>query len=251
MDWLNQYAWIGALLFARLGAVLMLAPGWGEQVAPPMMRLGVAVLVTAVLAPGLAASAPAMPRDIFNAIPMIFTEVITGLILGAGARLMMSALQVAGATVGIASGLGFAQQVDPIASQPAAIFSGFFSLMGVVLIMAAGLHRVMIQAAADSYAIFPPGAFPPIGDASQFIIDAVSNSFRLGIQIAAPVLIFSLIFNISLGLVSRLIPQVQIFMTAMPLSVMLGLAVTALGLGGGLTIWLQEMDRQMHLLTVR
>jgi flagellar biosynthetic protein FliR len=251
LDWLNQYAWIGALLFARLGAVMMIAPGWGEQVAPATMRLGVAILVTAVLAPGLAQNAPAMPRDIVGAIPLIMTEVIIGLILGGGARLMMSALQVAGAAVGIASGLGFAQQVDPVASQPAAIFSGFFSLLGVVLIMAAGLHRVMIEAAADSYTIFPPGAFPPVGDASQFIIDAVSNAFRLGIQIAAPVLIFSLVFNISLGLVSRLIPQVQIFMTAMPLSVTLGLAVTALGLGGGLMVWLDEMNRQMHLFTVR
>jgi flagellar biosynthetic protein FliR len=215
------------------------------------MRLCVALLVTALLAPGHSASAPAMPRDIVGAIPLIFTEVIIGLLLGAGARLMMSALQVAGATAGIASGLGFAQQVDPIASQPAAIFSGFFSLLGVVLIMSAGLHRVMIEAAADSYRIFPPGAFPPIGDASQFIIEAVSTAFRLGIQIAAPVLIFSLIFNISLGLVSRLIPQVQIFMTAMPLSVMLGLAVTALGLGGGLMVWLEEMNRQMHVFTVR
>ena len=75
------------LFFARLGAVLMLAPGWGEQVAPASMRLGVAVLVTAVLAPSLASHAPAMPRDIINAIPMILTEVITGLILGMGARL--------------------------------------------------------------------------------------------------------------------------------------------------------------------
>jgi flagellar biosynthesis protein FliR len=171
--------------------------------------------------------------------------------LGLGARLMMSALQVAGATVGLASGLGFAQQVDPIASQPAAIFSGFFSLMGLLLIMSAGLHRVMLEAAADSYQIFPPGAFPPIGDASSFMIDAVSNSFRLGIQIAAPVLIFSLIFNIALGMVSRLIPQVQVFMTAMPLSIILSLAVIALGLGGGLMIWLEAMETQMRVFTVR
>ncbi|HOZ27428.1 MAG TPA: flagellar biosynthetic protein FliR [Hyphomonadaceae bacterium] len=251
MDWLNQYAWIGALLFARLGAVMMIAPAWGEQTTPPMMRLGLAVLVTATLAPTLVGNAPAMPRDIVGAIPMVITEIIIGLILGLGARLMMSALQVAGATVGLASGLGFAQQIDPIASQPAAIFSGFFSMMGVVLIMSAGLHRVMIEAAADSYVLFPPGAFPPIGDASTFVIDAVSNSFRLGIQIAAPVLIFSLVFNVALGLISRLIPQVQVFMTAMPLSVMLGLAITALGLGGGMMVWLQEMDRQMHILTIR
>lgn len=251
MDWLNQYAWIGVLLFARLGAVLMVAPAWGEQSTPTMMRLGVAVLITASLAPTLAGAAPRMPVQFTAAIPMVVSEVLIGLILGLGARLMMSALQVAGATVGIASGLGFAQQVDPIASQPSAIFSGFFSLLGVVMIMAAGLHRVMIEAAADSYTIFPPGAFPPIGDASAFVIDAVSNSFRLGIQIAAPVLIFSLVFNVALGLISRLIPQVQIFMTAMPLSVMMSLAVLALGFGGGMMIWLQAMEDQMRIFTVR
>jgi len=251
VDWLSQYAWVGALLFARLGAVLMVAPAWGEQSTPATLRLSLAVLVTAVLAPSLAATAPKMPANYIAAIPLIVSEIIIGLILGLGARIMMSALQVAGATAGIASGLGFAQQIDPIASQPAAIFSGFFSLMGVVLIMAAGLHRVMIEAAADSYRLFPPGALPPIGDASQFMIDAVSSSFQLGIQIAAPVLIFSLIFNIALGLVSRLIPQVQVFMTALPLSVMLGLAVIALGLGGGMMMWLDAMETQMRVFTVR
>jgi flagellar biosynthetic protein FliR len=83
------------------------------------------------------------------------------------------------------------------------------------------------------------------------MIDAVSNSFRLGIQIAAPVLIFSLIFNIALGLISRLIPQVQIFMTTMPLSIILSLAVIALGLGGGLMMWLDAMETQMRVFTVR
>lgn len=249
MDWLNQYAWVGLLLFARLGAVLMVAPAWGEQVAPASFRLGLAVLVTAVLAPSLAGVAPRAPASAVMLIPMVISEVIIGLILGLGARLMMSALQVAGATVGIASGLGFAQQIDPVASQPAAIFSGFFSLMGVVLIMSAGLHRVMLEAAADSYRMFPPGAFPPINDASEFMVEAVSNSFRLGIQIAAPVLIFSLIFNVALGLVSRLIPQVQVFMTAMPLSVLMGVAVVALGLGGGLTVWLDAMGTQIRLFT--
>jgi len=251
LDWLTQYAWIGALLFARLGAVLMVAPVWGEQVMPPMMRLGMALLVTATLAPALAGRTPQPPADIIMAMPLIIFEVVIGLILGLGARLMMSALQVAGATVGLASGLGFAQQIDPIASQSAAIFSGFFSLMGLLLIMSAGLHRVMLEAAADSYLIFPPGAFPPIGDASTFMIDAVSNSFRLGIQIAAPALIFSLIFNIALGLISRLIPQVQVFMTTVPLSIILGLAVIALGLGGGLMMWLEAMETQMRVFTVR
>jgi flagellar biosynthesis protein FliR len=248
VSWLTQYAWIGALLFARLGAVMMLAPGWGEQMAPTSLRLAAAILVTAVLAPSLAGQTPPAPDNIIAGLPLIISEIIVGLVLGGGARIMMSALQVAGATAGLASGLGFAQQVDPVANQQAAIFSSFFSMMGVVLVMQAGLHRMMIQAAADSYVVFPPGHLPPIGDTSTFVINAVADAFRLGIQIAAPVLVFSLIFNMSLGLVARLIPQIQIFMIAMPLSVMLGVSVIALGLGGGLMVWVDEMGRQVRFL---
>jgi flagellar biosynthetic protein FliR len=242
---------MGALLFARLGAVMMVAPGWGEQAAPATLRLAAAVLVTAALAPSLAGAMPAPPGNIVDGIPLLVSEVLVGLMLGGGARLMMSALQVAGAAAGLASGLGFAQQVDPLASQTSAILSAFFSLMGVVLIMAAGLHRMMIAAAADSYTIFPPGQLPMVGDASTFVINAVADAFRLGIQIAAPVLIFSLIFNMSLGLVARLLPQIQIFLIAMPLSVLLGLAVIALGLGGGIMVWLDEMERQTRFFTAR
>ena len=83
------------------------------------------------------------------------------------------------------------------------------------------------------------------------VISAVANAFRLGIQIAAPVLVFSLVFNIAVGLVSRLIPQVQVFMVMMPLSVLLGVAVIALGLGGGLMVWLDEMGRQARFLSIR
>jgi flagellar biosynthetic protein FliR len=241
---LQTWAWIGALLFARLGAVLMLAPGWGEQAAPAQIRLAAALLVTFALAPATAGYAPPLPASIGLAAPLIVSEIFVGLILGGGARLLMSALQVAGATVGLASGLGFAQQVDPIASQPAAIFSGFFSLMGVVLVMSAGLHRVMLEAAAESYALFPPGSPPLFGEASAYALEAVATGFSLGLQIAAPVLIFSLIFNLALGVASRLVPQVQIFLVALPASVLLGVAVTALGLGGGLMVWLEAMERQ-------
>jgi flagellar biosynthetic protein FliR len=78
LDWLTQYAWIGMLLFSRLGAVLMVAPVWGEQAMPPMMRLGMALLVTATLAPALAGSAPQPPADIIMAIPLIIFEIVIG-----------------------------------------------------------------------------------------------------------------------------------------------------------------------------
>lgn len=244
MDWLSTYVWVGSLLFVRIGTVLMLAPGWGEAVTPATIRLSAALLVTAALAPGLAAAAPPQPAGISGMAPLILSEFLIGLTLGAAARIMMSAPQVAGAVVGLASGLGFAQQLDPVANQQGAIFATFFSLIGVVLIMSAGLHRLTIEAAAESYRLFPPGAPPLLPDAMTWALDATADAFRLGIQIAAPVLVFSIIFNIALGFVSRLIPTLQVFLIGQPLSVWLGVAVTMAGLGGGLMVWLTEMERQ-------
>lgn len=251
MEQLTQYAWIGALLFARLGAVLMLAPGWGEQATPTTIRLSAALLATMALAAGLAPVAPPLPANLGAAVPLIFMEVVTGLILGAGVRLLMSAAQTAGAIVGMGTSLSFAQQVDPIANQQSALFSAFLSLISVVLVLAAGLHRVMISAAAESYELFPPGGMPPWGDVSMYFIDTVANAFRLGVQIAAPVIVFSMLFNASLGMASRLIPQVQMFLVAMPMTVMFGTAVFALGLGGGLMVWLEAMEAQANYFVVR
>jgi flagellar biosynthetic protein FliR len=244
VDQLSQYVWIGALLFARLGSVMMIAPGWGEASVPATFRLGAALLATFALAPTLAGVAPPQPATPAGMIGPIAMETLTGLLLGLGGRLMFSAVQVAGAIAGIASGLGFAQQVDPTMNEQAAIFSAFFSLMGVVLVMSAGLHEITLKAAADSYGVLPPGALPPIGDAVAFATELVSTSFSLGLQIAAPVVVFSLIFNLALGFASRLVPQVQMYMVATPLMVIASVAVIAIGLGGGLMVWLDEMERQ-------
>lgn len=249
MDQLTQYVWIGALLFTRLGAVLMLAPGWGEQSVPPTMRLSAALLATAALAPTMAAGAPAPPGNMFGAAPLILSEVFVGLILGGGARILMSALQVGGAVTGLASGLGFAQQIDPSMGQQSAIFSAFFSMVGLLLIMSTGLHRMMLEAAAASYETFPAGQFPLMGDAVEHVIGAVSEAFKLGIQISAPVLLFSFVFNLALGLATRLVPQVQMYMVAQPAAVLGSLAVLALGFGGGLMVWLAAMERHVSYFT--
>jgi flagellar biosynthesis protein FliR len=246
LDWIEQYVWIGALLFTRIGAVLMLAPGWGEVSVPATIRLAAALLATAALAPALAGQAPPPPGDVFAAAPMIASEAAVGIVLASGVRVMMGALQVAGATVGLASGLAFAQQVDPAMGQPSAVFSAFFSLTGLVLVMAAGLHRVMLEAAAASYQVFPPGEIPMLGDAAQHMIAAVSESFKLGIQIAAPVLVFSFAFNLALGLASRLTPQVQMFMVAQPAAVLGSVAILAIGFSGGLMVWLEAVERNVR-----
>ena len=230
-------------MFARVGAVLMLAPGWGENAIPARFRLTAALMAAGVLAPNLGSSLPALPDHSLQAVTLIISEILIGIMFGAGARLLMSALQVAGQVIGMQSGLGIAQQMDPTIGQSGAIIGVFLSMMAIVLIFATGIHRLMLQAAADSYQVFPPGQALPMGDAAMWGLSAVSNAFKLGLQIAAPVIMFALIFNLAIGLVSRLIPQVQIFFIAMPSQIMIGLSIFALAMGGGLLVWIDALER--------
>ena len=250
MDAITTYGWTGLLLFARIGSVLMLAPGWGEAAVPVRFRLTAALLATAVLAPSLSPGMPSAPASMGGTISLVLGELLIGIMFGAGARILMSALQVGGQLIGMQSGLAMAQQFDPTQGSSGALISVFLSMIAVVLMLNAGVHRMMLQAAADSYSVFPPGGTPPVGDAANWGLSAVSAAFRIGLQIAAPVLVFALVFNLALGLISRLIPQVQIFFIAQPAQVIMGLSVTAFVLGGGLLIWIEALERYARFETM-
>ncbi|WP_155825877.1 flagellar biosynthetic protein FliR [Hirschia maritima] len=241
------YTWAGALLFCRIGAVLMLAPGWGESSVPARFRLSAALLATFAIAPTLTNEIPPIPENVSQSVTLIISEILIGIMMGAGARILMSALQVGGQVIGISSGLAMANQFDPTVGSSGAILGVFMSMTAIVLIFAAGIHRDMLQAAVDSYQLFKPGEPLPIGDAAQWELGAMATAFKLGIQIAAPVLVVALVFNLSIGLVARLIPQVQIFFIAMPIQVMLGLSIMTFILGGGLLVWLDTLGRYARL----
>jgi flagellar biosynthetic protein FliR len=98
---------------------------------------------------------------------------------------------------------------------------------------------MMIRALADSYVLFTPGQLPPVGDFAALAVRYVSSSFRIGIQIAAPFIVFGLIFYIGLGILARLLPQIQIFFIAIPLQIFLALTIFGLILAP-MMIWFLE-----------
>ncbi len=220
----------------------MLAPGWGEQSVPARFRLTAALMATLALAPGLIGTLPAQPEGLGAALFLVIGEVLIGLMLGAAARMFMSAANVAGQVTAMHTGLAAAMQFDPMQQAQGNLMSAFFSLIAVVLVLSAGVHRWMLQGAVDSYTLFPPGVYPDMADVAEYGTRAFVESFRLGLQIAAPAIAFGLIFNLALGLAARLIPQIQIFFIALPSSIMLGLVVVMIGMGSGFLAWLNGFD---------
>jgi len=233
----------GALIFARLGAILMLLPGFGEGSIPPRIRLAFALLFALALGPMLASELPAQPERPLQIAGLIINEVLIGLMIGSVARMFLASAAVAGQVIGQQSGLAMAQVFDPSQGQQGALMATFLNLTFMVLLFATNVHHLLLQAAQGSYSLFPVGQLPMIEDAAQWALNAFADAFMIGVQMASPLIVFGLVFYFGLGILSRLMPQAQIFFIAIPSNIMAGLFITAIALGSMATLWLSRMER--------
>ena len=163
---------------------------------------------------------------------MMIHEIIVGIVLGATARVTLSALQVGGAVIAQQMGLGFVTSVDPTQGQQGVLIGNFLTMLGVTLLFATDSHYLVIAALNDSYKIFSPGDLMPSGDIAALATRAFAAAFKIGMQLSAPFLVFGLVFNIGLGVLARLMPQMQVYFVGVPLSILAGFLIFSLVLVG-------------------
>jgi len=219
------------LTFARVGTMMMLLPGIGESNIPSRVRLTVALVLTGLITPLHQRAYAVDLNTLAPVLIILFQEIIVGAVLGMTARLAISALQTAGAIIAQQLGLGFVTAIDPTQDQQGMILGNFLTLLGIALIFATDLHHLVIIAINDSYTIFQPGEMPLSGDVAQHITHIVAAAFRIGVQLSAPFLAFGLLFNLGLGVLSRLMPQMQVFFIGIPVTILVGLMLLMLVLG--------------------
>jgi len=235
-----QQVYVVALVFARVGAMVMTIPGLGEQPAPAQIRLSFALLLALVVAPVAEPHLGTLPDTVGGLVGAVLKEVILGLMIGAILRMFLGSLAAAGEIMAIQTSLSFAQTADPTQAANGSTLATFLSLLGVILVMSTDLHHMFIAAIARSYVLFPVGKPVPVHDATNLAISTFSGSFALGVQLSAPILVFALVFNIATGLIGRAMPQFQIFFAATPLQVLLGLSIFALSLGVIGMVWVSR-----------
>lgn len=232
--------WGAALVFARLGAILMLLPGLGETYVPPRIRLSLALVITLVVWPIAAPALPALPESVGGMAGWVIREVATGLMIGAILRAFMTALATAGEVVSLQTTLSFAQSTNPMQAQPGSTISAFLTLLGVTLLFATNTHHLFLAGLAGSYELIAPVRPLITADFVELALQTIADSFMLGIQLAAPVIVFAIIFNLASGLVGRVMPQFQVFFATAPLSILLGLSIFTLSLGVVGTIFIDR-----------
>ena len=236
------------LVFARIGTMVMLLPGLGEMSVPVRVRLTVALLLAAVLLPLHRSAYNLDLRSFVPVLAMLGEELFIGAMLGLTARLTISALQIAGNVVAQQLGLGFVTEIDPTQGQQNVIVGNFLSMLGITLIFATDLHHLVIAALNDSYTLFRPGEVPLLGDVAALTTRTVAAAFRIGIQLSAPFLVFGLLFNLGLGVLSRLMPQMQVFFVGLPVSILVGLLILLLVIGAMMSLFLGSVEIVLHEL---
>lgn len=233
-----------ALVFARVGAMLMVLPGFGDQMVLLRLRLILAVLLAVLVTP-LIPALPELPAAPVALLPLVGGEVLIGLAAGGLARIIVASLHVAGTVIAVQSGLAVAQNIDPSQGSQSVVPANFMILTGTVLIFVTNLHHLLIEALVQSYSLFPVGQPAPLGDFARLATDTVAATFLLGLQMAAPFLIFGIVFNLLLGLMNRLMPMVQVFFIALPLQVPASFLIFAATIGLTMTLF---TDRFVTLL---
>jgi flagellar biosynthetic protein FliR len=234
------------LVFARIGAMVMLLPGLGEVNIPVRIKLAIALLLTFIMLPLHRAAYHVDMQSITPLVVMMVHEIIIGIVLGATARVTLSALQVAGSIIAQQLGLGFVTSVDPTQGQQGVLIGNFLTLLGIALLFATDTHYLVIAALSDSYKIFAPGELMPSGDVAALATRAFAAAFKIGLQLSAPFLVFGLVFNIGLGVLARLMPQMQVYFVGVPLSIFTGFMILAAVLATMMGTYMDYFIGVMH-----
>ncbi|HVZ27143.1 MAG TPA: flagellar biosynthetic protein FliR [Rhizomicrobium sp.] len=236
------------LVFARVGTMIMLLPGFGTMGVPARVRLVLALAITMALTPQVqSAYSSTAPASTAELVFLIVQEVTCGLLVGAMASIIMSALQVAGFLIASQIGLAYAQTIDPTQNTQGAVVGNFMTMLGVVAMFATNMHHLAIGAIAGSYRMLPPGGALPTADMAELVIRLVSGSFALGFQLAAPFLVFGFAVYAGLGILARLMPQLQIFFVAVPINILAGFVILLALLGSMITVFLNYYSTSMAI----
>lgn len=233
------------MVFARLGSMFMVMPGIGETYVLSRARLLLALSASLVLMPLASKLMPEVPGSPLTLTIMLFGEILIGLFIGTLARILMSAMHTAGTIIAFQSGLASAQLFDPTSGTQGSLFGNMLSIATICLLFALDMHHVIITGVADSYTLFTPGIMPPVQDMLSTVIRVIATTFAVAVAFTTPHIIIGLLVNLGAGLVSRVMPAMQVFFIIMPVQIMATVFLLMVTVSSGMLMYMSHVEGTM------
>lgn len=231
-----------ALITARIGGLMLTAPGWSGTSLPRLVRTALTVVLAALLLPSApVAPLPAQVLDI--PLPMA-AEMAIGLIIGLVAAVIVQGVAFAGEVMSMQMGLSIAPSYSPIPELMVSGIGPLTSMLALILYFGIGGHLMLLRGLAESLQTLPPGGGIAFGAGEKASIALASQIFSCAVSAAAPVMVALLLTNIALGILSRAVPQLNAMMVSFPLSIGIGLLMFSVSLpivASVITAWVHDM----------
>lgn len=217
------------LALARVGGLFIMGPIFASRTAPVRVRVACIFFITLAMLPLLGAAPPALAATAGLAVMlgMVGFETLVGFTIGLVAQLTFGAVQMAGQLAGIQMGIGLANLIDPQTQEHITSLAQWQNLLALLIFLSIDGHHMLIRAVADSFVVLPLGGGLPSAGGFGIVLDLAAGLFVVALKIAAPVLVLLLLVNAAMGVLAKLIPQLNVFIVGFPLNVAAGLFVLA------------------------
>jgi flagellar biosynthetic protein FliR len=230
------------MIFCRIGSMMMVVPGFSEVYVPTQVRLLFSLLFSLILTPLLEAQMPPVPTNVPVMMLMITGEILIGVFYGLVVRMIFSAMQVAGTIIAAQSSLALSAVFDASQGGQSTIVSNFLSLAALVCFFALNLHHLLIGGIVDSYNLMPAGVFPLVADMNHLLVRQMADAFMIGVALSGPHLAFSLVFYLLGGMLTRLMPNFQIFFVMLPPQILLSFLLLIIGISTMMLFYMRYIE---------
>lgn len=213
------------LIFVRMTGLFVISPIFGRRNIPTYFKIGFSFFMALILINTVKVPSVVQYSNFLQFTLIITKEFLVGLIIGYASYLIFNAIYLAGQMIDMQVGFGMVNILDPISNIQIPITSNFYFIISMIVFLTVNGHHMLIRAMFDSYKFIPLGGAVFTSVLMNDLMIAFGNIFVLGFKISAPVIAAILVTDIALGVISKSVPQLNIFVVGMPLKIVLGIVV--------------------------
>lgn len=218
------------LIFSRVVSVLWLLPVFSSRAVSVPFKAGVSLLIAYLLFDSIGVDR-SFSNDPYLLSLFVMKEVLIGLAIGFSVRILFIAVNIAGEIISIQAGFSFARFMDPLSMTQTTVIEHLKSLLAMMLFLAMDAHHILVKAIVVSFRDVPIGSVTIQQSFFQYFISATGRIFMTGFKIGAPIIVTLMFVEVALGMLSRMIPQINIFIEGLPLKILVTVTMFSLSLG--------------------
>ncbi len=216
------------LVSARVGGLMTAAPLFNNKAVPKQVRAGFILIFALALTPLIETHTGPIPNNLLLLVAGVFKDALFGLAVGFLASLLFASVQMAGYFIDTQMGFGFINLINPFSEQQSSPLSAFEYQLAITLYLLANGHLVLLGSLARSFDAVPAGAVALPAEIGLSIAPMLTEMFTLGLRMALPAIGVMLLIDVAFGLISRMVPQVNIFVVGMPAKIIMGLTTVTM-----------------------